>query len=125
MTYIINDIGYKEVKHQTDTFGLNTDVVKSCMVMWKAKAYLFGGYRQKRQISVLSGNPPSLKRIESLFFEFVGGACTATSSEIVLCFPSGDEKRCYTSKDGTNFNKMASSIHEHHSTQIEALDDGK
>ena len=115
---IINDIGYKEIA-TTTTFGSKTDIVMACFVKWKNKVYLYGGYREKRQISVVEG--VSLKRIGGLFFDFYAGSCTATSVEIVLCFPSFTSKECYTTKDVQNFSKMTSSLYHHVYGKIAAI----
>ena len=66
-------------------FGNDTEVWESCSLQWKNQHYVFGGYNEKRQVSVVNGN--RLERKGSLDFNFNTGGCTIINQQIiVLCF---------------------------------------
>ena len=70
------------------------DVTKawhSCPVNWKNQLFIFGGYKEKRQVSRLIGY--KLKHVGDLTFNHVIGACSVMGNQhIFLCFSSEDEK---------------------------------
>ena len=90
-----------------------TEVYLSCSVMYRNKYYVFGGVRQMRQISELTGC--ELRRIGSLKFNHAYGSCsTFGDREILLCFDWNDNKQCRSAVDPLgDFTKIEPSTHEH------------
>ena len=64
-----------------------TETYHSCSLTWQGKLYVFGGDKEKRQISVLNGC--TLERISYLNSDHYWGACTNMNDQIYLCFNMG------------------------------------
>ena len=73
-----------------------TEARMSCSINWKNELHVFGGWREKRQISRLNGY--RLERIGELAFDHYWGACSVMANQFIyLCFNIRDEndlKRC-------------------------------
>ena len=68
-------------------FENNVEVHQSCSLIFKGTMYLFGGAQEHRQIAQVTSKDCGLKRLGSLPFDFVQGACTVIEGdEIILCF---------------------------------------
>ena len=82
---------------------------------------MFGGNKEKRQISRVDGC--GLKRVGSLAFDFYKGACTTVNDDLlVLCFPYNDGKRCHkTNNPDSAFTQMASTRYKHLLTRIASV----
>ena len=65
-------------------YGEETEVHGSCSVTYQNRFYMFGGKKQKRQISEVT--ECEVKRIGSLDFDHSEGACSDNDHEIFLCF---------------------------------------
>lgn len=80
-------------------YGVNTEVNKSCLVLFNGIAYIFGGSNKKRQISRVENC--QLNRVASLDFDFKNGACASTTSgTIYLCFRDKTSgKSCHIGND--------------------------
>ena len=63
-----------------------TEAYNSCSINWQNQVIIFGGDKEKRQISRLDGL--KLKRIGSLDFNHNKGACSVMNEKIHLCFSS-------------------------------------
>ena len=62
-----------------------TEVENSCSVTWKNELFIFGGFRERQQISKLEGC--SIRKIGDLGFNHVSAACASVSDNIIyLCF---------------------------------------
>ena len=80
--YLINIRGGFD--HLDFEFGSQTEIFYSCSVQWKNQYYVFGGWHEKRQVSVLNGN--RLERKATLGFNYDNGACAVISEKtVVLC----------------------------------------
>ena len=111
--------GYDKLDFQ---FGKTTEVYKSCSLQWHNHYYIFGGYNERRQVSMVNGN--RLQRKATLDFNFEDGACTVLNQQtIILCFDFDETKVCRKSNNplGT-FTKLPNSNHEHHSTRTASID---
>ena len=99
----------------------DTDITGSCSVTWQNKLFVYGGFTQKRQISVLDGYRLSL--VGYLDFEFYKGACTQMNDQFIfLCFSWPDSNsRCrrYTDPLGAPLMVVNSKI-GHSEIQISA-----
>ena len=99
--------------------GARTEAFYSCSINWKNQFHLFGGLRDKRQISRLNGY--RLERIGTLDFDHKWGACSVMANKLIfLCFSfeSGNSKRCWWSIGplGT-FTEITPANHDHRGTQ--------
>ena len=96
-------------------YGENTEVYKSCLVIFNGIAYIFGGSTQKRQISRVENC--QLNRVASLDFDFKNGACASTTAgTIYLCFRDKTSgKSCHIGNDpmGSFDETIAKSNFEH------------
>ena len=104
------------------TYGPQTEVYYSCSIVWHGQLYLFGGDREKNQISTLNGC--FLERVGSLSFHHYQGACTTVHDQtIFLCFnnESGDYKKCRKSTRPTGlFLDVEETYKSHRQTRIAA-----
>ena len=98
----------------------STDAFYSCGINWQNRLYIFGGWFQRRQISLLSGR--KLNRISSLTFDHASSGCSVMGDEIYLCFNAGswsDSKVCRkTTGPLEAFSKVLSSNFDHFGIQI-------
>ena len=100
-------------------FGDDTEVYHSCSVTWRNDFYIFGGNKNKNQISMLNGC--KLERIGTLEFEHWLGACAVANHQILLCFnlSINDGKKCRTANSPTGqFSEISSSNFDHQQTRI-------
>ena len=113
--------GYDRIDFE---FGDNTEVYLSCSLQWQNLFYVFGGFDEKRQVSMVSGN--RLDRRGTLVFDLYGGACTVLNQiTIVLCFPNtyGEYDACRQSNNPLgSFTKLPNSIFSHGMTRIASFD---
>ena len=98
------------------TFEIENDayVYNSCGVQFKGSFFIYGSLEgDRRQIAKVVDC--SLKRIDTLSFPFVEGACSANSNQVILCFHYfGDGKTCHTSNEPTGpFNSIPKSTEVH------------
>ena len=103
-----------------------TEADRSCVVNWRNEYHVFGSYKERRQISKLSGL--NLKRIGELAFDHYRGACSVMNNQFIfLCFNTDrdrkDTKRCRraTGPLGT-FSEVASTNHDHRSILTSSSD---
>ena len=97
-----------------------TETYHSCSLTWQGKLYVFGGDKEKRQISVLNGC--TLERISYLNSDHYWGACTNMNDQIYLCFnmgPTEDYKKCrVSSSPESEFMEIPESNFYHAQTRI-------
>ena len=68
------------------SYASSAEVYKSCSVTFQNEYFVFGGYKQKRQISKIEGC--QLKRIASLSFNLeYGGCANVADNQVYVCFP--------------------------------------
>ena len=108
-------------KHYKPNFDFleNTEVHFSCSLMWNGQMYVFGGYREKNQISLVTNC--SLKRIASLSFDHSDGTCTVFGGAIIyLCFNiEGNYKKCRMADSPTGkFQEIKESTHPHRAIRL-------
>ena len=107
-------------------FDYNVEVYQSCSVVFKGAMYVFGGFKENRQIAQVTTKDCGLKRLGSLSFDFVQGACTVIEGdEIMLCFDikANDQGRvCRIDKNPSgSLDKISEeSIHYHYRAKIAA-----
>ena len=113
---MINPLGgYEKLDFE---FGDGTEVGHSCSLQWKNEYYVFGGYNEKRQVSLVNGK--RLERKGTLDFDFNGGGCTVLSRFIiVLCFDWHEDHVCRHSNNPLgSFTKLPNSNYDHRATRI-------
>ena len=118
--YSINPRGsYEKLDFEFDN---DSEAVYSCSVQWQNHNYVFGGWKEKQQISIVNGN--RLKRKATLSFNFVDGGCTVLNEfTIVLCFDSKETKLCRQSNNPLGmFTKLPDSNFDHKFTRIASFD---
>ena len=107
-------------------FEDNVEVYQSCSLVFKGTMYVFGGAKENRQIAQVTTKDCGLKRLGSLSFDFVQGACTVIEGdEIMLCFDikANDQGRvCRIDKNPTgSLDKISQeSNHYHYKAKIAA-----
>ena len=103
-------------------YGPETQARQSCSIIWHGQMFLFGGYPNKRQISVVDGC--QLTKKGELPFKMNVGACAQRdNAEIFICFEVWDDestwKNCRRSTGPLeSFSKLPSSTYKHRSTRI-------
>ena len=104
------------------THESNSEASVSCSLTWNNEMYIFGGERNKRQISKLARY--NLQVIGSLPFDFLLGGCTNMAGrKLFLCFDSNDDKRCHWSTDPLgSFNDVPLTSYNHQDIRISSSD---
>ena len=122
--YSINPNGsFEKVNFE---FGMNTEVDYSCSLQWQNNYYVFGGHKERRQVSVVNGN--RLERKATLNFECSSGACTVLNQKtILLCFGEpGVRDECRQSNNPLeSFTKLPKSNYNHWKTRIASFEGKK
>ena len=109
--------GYDQLNFQ---FGHNTEVHHSCSLQWQNNYYIFGGYYERRQVSMVNAN--RLERKATLDFNFELGGCTVLNQiTIVLCFDEDDLCRQSNNPLGS-FTKLPKSNYDHGGTRIASFE---
>jgi hypothetical protein len=76
--------------------GQGTEVYASCSITWQNQHFIFGGDKEKRQISQIKGC--QLERVSNLKLAHTRGACVNVLDEMVyLCFDWNNTKKCLKS----------------------------
>ena len=90
-----------------------TEVSYSCAVNFKGRSYVYGGYKEPYQLSMVDGC--ALTRVGDLPFPYTEGACTNTPNHVFLCFENlSDYKTCRVSHSATGpFEPVATSLYDH------------
>ena len=107
------------------SFPPDTEYYCSCSLVFKDKMFIFGGEKEKRQISQVAGC--GLYRDGTLDFDFRRGACTVFKSRVLLCFDFQNSKGrvCRVADSPTgSFSKIPDSHHHHYMINI-ASNEGK
>ena len=101
-----------------------TEAFYSCSINWKNQLFIFGGNKERQQISRLTGH--KLEQVGSLDFDHRAGACSVMANKLIyLCFnlDSNDSKRCRRSTDPLEqFSDVALSTYDHRSTPTSSSD---
>ena len=101
-----------------------SEVYKSCSIVFNGRAYVFGGWRQnqkQRQVCVI--DECRLTRIASLDFDFELGACASTDMAIYLCFDyyTSETRTCRSGEIPTGpFSLTSNSSFDHSIIQMAA-----
>ena len=100
----------------------STHAYGSCAINHQNMLHIFGGYRDRRQISRLSGY--YLERIGDLTFDFAWGGCSVMENgRIFLCNPSEPVYKCRRSTGPLkNFAQIESSAYNHFNIQTSCSD---
>ena len=89
---LVNSVGEQEKLtcfHRDNT----TEAHQSCSLSWKNQLFIFGGNKERRQISRLTGH--KLERVGDLTFPLYEGACSVMANQFIfLCFHYHDSKKC-------------------------------
>ena len=103
-------------------FGPEIEVFYSCSLQWKNQHYVFGGYKQPRQVSMVNGY--RLERKGTLDFKIDAGGCTVLNEQtVVLCFDWRQTQVCYQSSNPLGkFTKPPNSHYTHWMTRIASFD---
>ena len=90
-----------------------TEVSYSCAVNFKGRSYVYGGYKEPYQLSMVDGC--ALTRVGDLPFPYTEGACTNTPNHVFLCFENlSDYKTCRVSHSATGpFEPVSTSLYDH------------
>ena len=101
----------------------NAEAYRACALTWHNSFFVFGGDRNRRQISQVVDE--KLKIIGTLGFEFHKGACYVMGSDTIwLCFnynDSNDYKRCRVGLNPLElFTQVQQSTYEHRAAKIAA-----
>ena len=96
----------------------------SCSLTWQNELYVFGGNFKRKQISKVQSC--RLAPIDELAFSHDLGDCVNVADKaIILCFNSGNYKKCRMASSPTGeFSEMEQSRYEHIFTRI-ATNDGE
>ena len=102
------------------SFPSKTEVFDSCSLLLNDKMYIFGGHNELRQISEVT--ECGLKRIGTLDFHFLAGACALMqSTTLILCFDrfNDEGKVCRVANSPTaSFKKIQESNYHHYTIKI-------
>ena len=111
--------GYQQLDFE---FGSYTEVFRSCSLQWQNLFYVFGGYKERRQVSMVNGH--RLERKATLDFYLIRGACTVLNQNtIVLCFDEYEKDVCRQSNYPLgSFTKLPNSNYDHQYTRIASFD---
>ena len=118
---VITNIYGREDRSFGFVFEPETQVSYSCSLTFNGRAYIYGSRESdQKQISVLE--KCSLKRIGTLPFSFVYGACTSTHDSIYLCFQDHtDKKSCRKGTDPMGpFDTIQKSSYDHGDIRLAA-----
>ena len=110
--------GYDRLDFQFDD---NVEVDSSCSLLWKNNYYVIGGWREKRQVSIVNGY--RLKRVGSLDFNFYMGGCAVLNQvTVALCFDGYEKDLCRISNDPLgSYTKLPNSYFDHQRTRAAAV----
>ena len=99
-------------------FGTGTEVEYSCSITWKGAFYIFGGRKEKTQISMV--DKCKLTRVGTLPFELQLGACTNVNDrEFYLCFDKNNPHKCYKGTEPYgSFSSITDSLKNHNPSRI-------
>ena len=111
--------GYEQLDFE---FGDDTEVEHSCSLQWQNHYYVFGGWNEERQVSMVNGN--RLERKGTLNFDFDDGGCTVLNQiTIVLCFDKNERDVCRQSNNPLgSFTKLPNSNYDHNAARIASFD---
>ena len=118
----MTDLNGKEINCPAFTIAKDVEVYNSCAVIYKGQFIVYGGsyrhsYRGGRQIATVRNK--TLAYVGDLPFDFQWGACSSTTSNIILCFHFGDMKACFQTKNPTGqFKETQKSIYDHFKIRI-------
>ena len=109
-------------------YDYETEVYKSCSVIWQNENYVFGGENQKRQIAKIDGC--RLRRIGELAFDLMAAGCVNVNNQkILLCFnldfdlSSDDFDKCRSLPSPTgSYQDVQRSKYAHQLTKIASSD---
>ena len=102
------------------TYESETEVYRSCSLVWHGKMFVFGGSNHKRQISIVD-ECKLMKSGKQLPFDMDGGSCAIRDErEVLICFISWEYwKNCYRSTSPLeDFTELPSSTFDHRNTRI-------
>ena len=110
------------------SFSPDTEVYHSCSLVFNDILYVFGGTKQRRQISRVNGC--GLVRVGTLNFDLDLGACTVSQNKILLCFDNsvskGDQGRvCRKASTPTGLFSTIPESNYHHVRTAIASNGGK
>ena len=104
------------------SLGQDTEVFYSCSLTWRGQFFIFGGDKEKSQISTINGC--RLERVGSLAFDQTYGGCANVNDQsIYLCFNSApaDYKQCRVANDPfETFHEIDETVYNHRETLIGA-----
>ena len=113
----MTDLNAKVDKSLTFEFEDRTYVYESCGVQFKGNFYIYGGYKNEKTYQISKVEDCTLKRIGSLPFSHMNGACPATHDQLFLCFDffsTGSEKLCRVATEPTGpFSEIEKSNYSH------------
>ena len=123
ITDIAGSVKYNGTNFEFD-YGTDTQVYRSCSINWQGDLYVFGGFNEQRQISLVEGC--QLIRVGTLSFNLDRGACTNVNNEkLFLCFDVSNDKKCWKSSNPEGpFSSTAESLENHWPSRI-ANDQGE
>ena len=108
-------------------FGENTEVYRSCSLLWNNEFYVIGGDIQTRQISKLAGC--ELLSIGKLNFNHTEGGCSVAGNDIYLCFNAEnveDYRKCRRAINPLgSFSEIHRTAYDHRYSRIASSDSKK
>ena len=81
------------------SMGAGTEASHSCSTFFQGRHWMFGGGKEKRQISTVEGC--SLMRVGNLPYDFDYGTCNTftlretINEEVLMCFDTKDQRGCH------------------------------
>ena len=102
------------------TYESETEVYRSCSLVWHGKMFVFGGSNYKRQISIVD-ECKLMKSGKQLPFDMGEGSCAIRDErDVIICFISLEYgKNCYRSTSPLeDFTELPSSTFDHRNTRI-------
>ena len=99
-------------------FEDKTEAWESCTVQYKGAVYIYGGWKQRTQISVLKGC--EVQRVGSLSFRHRRAGCAISDAGTTyLCFHYHTDKLCYSADNPLgDFKEIGSSNYGHRATRL-------
>ena len=115
---IVIDVNGREDYDFELEFGDGTEAWESCSIVWQGEMFLYGGWKNRNQISKLSNC--KVERLGDLPFRHRRGGCAVTETgQVYLCFHYHSDKLCYQADEPLGeFASIGNSTYGHRATRM-------